>query len=335
MKKGLRILGSVALVTLVAWRLDWARLGAAFAGLRPWPWLLALGLFVLAQVLSSVRWRLLAVTLGFGGSIGRYCTYYLLGMFFNLILPTSVGGDVVRAWYLANQAEAPGRNPSSSAAISVFADRFSGLILLIGVGCLALLFCPVPLPGWVVTSVILVGAAGLGGLAALPLVRPLLTRAPWLGPRALHLADMADACLAYARQPRLLILTTLLSVAVQVINIAMVALVGSALGIEVAPLVYGVVVPLVTLVTLLPVSINGLGLREAAYPLLLAPVGVASTDAVALSLLSFALTASVSLAGAVVLALGVPREGAAVEQVLPPASTLHPPISSSRGVARS
>jgi hypothetical protein len=83
--------------------------------------------------------------------------------------------------------------------------------------------------------------------------------------------------------------------------------VGRALGIELAPQVYGVVVPLVTLLTLLPVSINGVGLRESAFPLLLAPVGVAAADAVALSLLSFAVVSIASLAGAVVFAVGVRR----------------------------
>ncbi len=340
MKKWLRLLGSSALVAVVAWRLDWEQLGQAFAGLRLLPWLLALGLYVLAQLLSSVRWQLLAQAAGFGGSTRRYCAYYFLGMFFNLVLPTSVGGDVVRAWYLGDQKEVPLRNRRSAAALSVFVDRLSGLVVLIGVACLSLVCCPVPLPGWIVATVTLVGVAGLAGLLALPFVRPLLAAwAPWLGPRAVLLANLADGCLAYARQPRLLLLTTLLSVGVQVLNVAVVALVGSALGLELAPQVYGVVVPLVTLLTLLPVSINGVGLRESAYPLLLAPVGVAAADAVALSLLSFAVTGTAGLAGVIVLAVGVrsPRGAWSGERggeipvcgLLPPPSTLHAARSTS------
>ncbi len=48
---------------------------------------------------------MLSGVLGFGGSLARYLAYYFIGMLFNLFLPTSVGGDVVRAWYLRR----PGR----------------------------------------------------------------------------------------------------------------------------------------------------------------------------------------------------------------------------------
>ena len=104
-KKYLRIAGCLALAGFVAWRLDWGRFGAAFARLDLTLWLLGVGRLRRAQVVSSVRWRLLARALGFDGSTLRYVGYYFVGMFFNLALPTSVGGDVVRAWYLANCEE--------------------------------------------------------------------------------------------------------------------------------------------------------------------------------------------------------------------------------------
>ena len=48
------------------------------------------------QVLSGLRWQLLARPLGFRGSIWRFTAFYFIGMYFNLLLPTSVGGDVIR-----------------------------------------------------------------------------------------------------------------------------------------------------------------------------------------------------------------------------------------------
>ena len=84
---------------------------------------------------------------------------------------------------------------------------------------------------------------------------------------------------------------------VQVANVVLVWLVGEALGLPVPPLYYGVFVPLVSLLTLLPVSVNGMGLREAGTVLLLAPLGVGRAEAVALSLLTFAVLTAASLAG--------------------------------------
>src|SRR5947209_8083614 len=98
--KKLRLVVSVALLGCLAWRTDWARVGHAFAQMRPGLWLAAVGLYLATQVVSGLRWRLLAEPLGFEQSLARFTGLYFVGMFFNLVLPTSVGGDVVRAWYL-------------------------------------------------------------------------------------------------------------------------------------------------------------------------------------------------------------------------------------------
>src|SRR4051812_34747016 len=92
--KRLRLVVSGTLLAWVAWRTDWAQVGSAFAHLHPGPWLLAVGLYVLCQFISSLRWRLLAQPLGFAQPLRQFTGYYFIGMYFNLLLPTSVGGDV-------------------------------------------------------------------------------------------------------------------------------------------------------------------------------------------------------------------------------------------------
>src|SRR5205085_2875120 len=119
-----RLLGSLTLLAVLAWRLDWGRLASAFARLDVGLWLAALLVYLLTQFVSAVRWQALARLVGFDGGWGRYLAYYYVGMLFNLVLPTSVGGDVVRAWYLARQ---PGAGPAAgrrtAALLSVLADR--------------------------------------------------------------------------------------------------------------------------------------------------------------------------------------------------------------------
>ena len=91
-----------------------------------------------------------------------------------------------------------------------------------------------------------------------------------------------DRLLDFARQaqsalvpgPRLFLVTTLLSVVVQAANVIVLWLVGLALGLDVPASYYWVLVPLVTLLTLVPVSLNGMGVREWGTVLLLAPLGV-------------------------------------------------------------
>src|SRR5205823_13782081 len=101
-------------------------------------WLAALALLALAQVVSAFRWQLLARPLGFRRSLGQYTGFYFVGMYFNLLLPTSVGGDVVRAWYLDGKS---GRK--LAAFLSVLVDRFSRLLILLFLACVAAAVCPV------------------------------------------------------------------------------------------------------------------------------------------------------------------------------------------------
>jgi uncharacterized membrane protein YbhN (UPF0104 family) len=297
-KKYLRIAGSLVLLAVLAWRIDWGQLGAALARLDLRAWLAAVALYVFAQGVSALRWQWLARALGLAGTWGQFLTWYFVGMFFNLVLPTSVGGDVVRAWYLSRQTgHAPHpavRDPHWAALLSVVGERANGLAVLILIGCAAVAFTPRPLPAWISASVGLAGAAcvaGLGVLALLPRLRGPLAAFP----RFRHLVDGA---LVYLDRPYLLAGVTALSLVIQLASVALVGLVGLALGLPVPWSYYAVLVPLVNLLTLLPVSVNGMGLREAGMVVLLAPLGVAPAEAVALSLGTFAAMGSASLLGA-------------------------------------
>lgn len=312
MKKYWRMLGSLVLVGLLVWRIDWRQVASAFAKLDVRYWLLALGLYLLTQGVSALRWQMLGRTLGLGGRWSAYLGHYFVGMFFNLVLPTSVGGDVVRAWYLG---QSPHPNPSpqreeaqvvrrpgrrTAAFLSVLADRVNGFAVLILVACAATLYCPTPLPGWIVAIVAGMGAACLLGLALLPLL-PWLRNVLSVHPRLTLLLDGATLCL---RDRRGMVAVTLLSLVVQLANVVLAWVIGEGLGLPVSPLYYGVLIPLVSLLTLLPISVNGMGLREGGMVLLLAPLQINSASAITLSLLLFAVYTATSLMGGVVYLLG-------------------------------
>jgi uncharacterized membrane protein YbhN (UPF0104 family) len=291
-KKPWRVLGSAALLGVLAWRLDWRQLGEAFAGFDLRFGGLALAVYVAAQLVSSLRWRLLAAPLGFSQPWRRYVALYFVGMFFNLVLPTSVGGDVVRAWYLGGSA--PGKRRLGPALLSVLAERGSGVAVLAGLACAAAPFVPLRLPGWMVGALWALAAGLVLGLASLPLL-PLAGGLPLVGRRLLPAAAVVRT---YARRPGLLTVVTLLSLLVQVGSVAQVWLVSVGLGLEVAPGYLAVAVPLLTLLTLVPISVNGMGLREVGLVVLLAPAGVTPAQAVTVSLLQFGVCVTASLGGA-------------------------------------
>jgi uncharacterized membrane protein YbhN (UPF0104 family) len=288
----LRYLVGVGILGWLVWRTDWSRLGQAFAQLRLVLWLEAVGLCVVMQVLSGFRWQLLAQPLGFQGSLRRFAGFYFIGMYFNLVLPTSVGGDVVRACYLDGRT---GRRVA--AFLTVLVDRVSGLLILLLVACVAVGVCPIPLVPWVEQSV-----WGMAGAAAAGcLVLPLLAR--WTVRFDLS-RRLMQGVRFYFQHPRLLLGTTGLSVVVQAANVLLVWLIGQAIGAPVPAIYYWIFVPMVSLLTLLPVSINGMGIREGCTVLFLAPLGVSEGTALCLALLWFSVLTVVSLSGGGVYLLG-------------------------------
>lgn len=259
-----------------------------------------MALYAVVQGISSARWMWLARPLGFEQSWGRFISYYYIGMFFNLVLPTSVGGDVVRAWYLDGRS---GRR--LAAFLSVLVDRASGLFILVVLAGLGVAVCPIPLPGWVPWLIAALTAAGaVGGLVLLAAcgpgerVRGLAAQAGWRGRLGRLIQAVFSLRDLYLPRPGLLAGTTLLSVVVQAANILLVVLVARALGLEVPATYFCVIIPVITLLTLIPVSLNGMGVREGATVLLLAPLGVSTAEAVSLAFLWFLAFSLTSLAGA-------------------------------------
>jgi glycosyltransferase 2 family protein len=287
-----RITVSAVLLGAIAWHTDWEQVRRSFAGLRYELWLGALALLGVCQVASARRWQVLAHELRFERSVPQLLAYYLIGMYFNLLLPTSVGGDVMRAWYLDG-----GARRKLAALAAVLLDRLNGLLVLIAMACLAVALSPLALPAWIVWSVWGIAAAAAVGLASLPVLQrlDLLPQS-----RREQLRTMVQAL----RAPRALVEATLWSVLVQVLNVVLVWLIGQALGTDVPLPYYFVFVPMVSLLTLLPVSINGLGVREGGVVLFLAPLGVAPAIAAAMAFLWFAVFAAAGLVGGAVYLCG-------------------------------
>src|SRR5262245_26647240 len=142
----------------------WRQFGEAFSALDLRLWALALVAFVLAQLISSLRWQMLAAPLGFAAPYRRYASLYFVGMFFNLVLPTSVGGDVVRAWYLGVDGK------RVAAFCTVLAERASGLIVLMILACVASVFLPTSPPRWMLLVLASIAAGLVVGLPALVVV---------------------------------------------------------------------------------------------------------------------------------------------------------------------
>jgi uncharacterized protein (TIRG00374 family) len=101
--------------------------------------------YLFTQGISAARWTTLARPLGIKTPFTAMLRYYLIGMFFNLFAPGTVGGDVTRVYYLVKDEDARAKGhavTTVNAAMSVLMDRAIGMIVLVWLGALGLWFSP-------------------------------------------------------------------------------------------------------------------------------------------------------------------------------------------------
>jgi uncharacterized membrane protein YbhN (UPF0104 family) len=280
------------LLIVIAWRIDWSVVGGKFANLNVGLWLAAVGVLIFAHLASARRWQLFAQELRFERSLVQYSAYYFIGMWFNLSLPTSVGGDVVRVWYLDNQS---GRKLAAFA--SVFLERINGLLVLIAVAFVGILIAPMELPLAIRASVWAVTGGAVLGVASLPIAQ----RWRWL---PLHRREQLHAVVELAKAPRVVASATLMSILVQVSGVVSLWFIGLALDVDIPITYYCILGPMVSLLTLLPISVNGMGVRELGTVAFLAPLNVYADPARTLAVRWFAVSVAVSLMGGLVYLFG-------------------------------
>jgi uncharacterized protein (TIRG00374 family) len=305
-----RLAVTAGLLAVVTWRLDLGAVARRASGLDA-RWTAGAALAVVAAVaISAWKWGLVLAWRGRPLPYRRLFRHYLVGLFFNNVLPTTVGGDAVRAWEAARDT---GDVPE--AVGSVITER---LVAGAALGVTALLGLPFVdatprLLGLVVSFL----AIDLALVAAFLAPRVAEAVATSVLPRRLAGARGAVSATVAAvresvRAPGLLTRLLVLSVAFQVLVAAVNACLFAAMGVPVSLGRCVVYTPMIFTITMLPVSLSGLGVREAAYAWFFGQAGVAPADAVAASLLFFVVVGLASLPGAPIFALGRRRRFSAV-----------------------
>jgi glycosyltransferase 2 family protein len=257
---------------------------------------LALAVYLVAQGMSAVRWATLARPIGIKTPFTEMFRYYLIGMFFNLFAPSTVGGDVTRVYYLVRdeEAHAEGRAVTTvHAAMSVLMDRGIGMLVLVWLGAAGLLLFPdYPVPVPARTATLWLALAMLVGVLSMPLLRRLL-------PEDGHqlVVKLRLALRSYRTHWQALGAASLLSLLVHLIQAWMHVAMGRALDLDLPFSFCIIVYPLVGTFAAIPISVNGLGLREGGYVFLLAVLGIGTEKSVAFGILLFLIVVLDSLIG--------------------------------------
>lgn len=292
----LKIAVSSGLLTWFFARTDWNQLGRSFSDVPNWLWPLLLILYLVSQCISTTRWYLLSRVLGFRGKWINYLNYYFSGMFFNLFLPTSIGGDFLKIFLISR---GKGTAQKLLASYSVFADRLLGMFALLIIGACTVIVHPGLLPGYLETILKLSGAITLLVLTGAPLLENITSTLPYE-----IIKKAVNALLAFWKHPSVLILCLFFSLIIQLLCIIICFIAGISMGIDVPAALYFAAFPMVAIFTMLPVSLNGIGVREGGFIYFMGLYGVSETKAIGLSLAFFAIQVAASLIGGVVYSTG-------------------------------
>lgn len=272
----------------------------------------ALAATLLATGLATLRWHRVLAALDIRSRLSSLFPHYLAGLFVSNFLPTTIGGDVLRASRLS---ASNGEPPQSFA--SVVLERLSGWVVLpvISLVTLAinpgLLRPPLERASHLVVLISLVTLAALGivllGASSPGIGRRLEAQAGWLRfVRAIHLG-----LTRFRRRPGAAVEVLIVGFAYQLVMVLAAFLAAKALGLAVSWTAVLAFMPAVAIVQVLPApTIGGLGVREGAFVLFLHPLGVSADQAITLGLLVYGINLGASLLGAPAFAAGSRPAGA-------------------------
>lgn len=263
-------------------------------------WYLSLALIVslLSVFLGAHRWQLLASAVGLKKPLLKLVQYCYVGLFFNLFLPSTVGGDFSRCYFISK-----GTGRYGSALSSVLADRAVGISVLFLMASFGIIFGPGGngLP-WQLKWPIFAGTLLVFGIMPfLPqLLQRVLGKHNWLS-RQLNESSAS----IYWKDKNLIFLCFIWSVLFQLIMIGCHIAVGLSLGLTNIPFwYYFVFYPSVAVLGFITPSFNGIGIREWAYTYFLMLVGVDRAHALTFAIMWLGLTTASSLLGGLVYLAG-------------------------------
>jgi hypothetical protein len=284
-----KLLLSVVLLAILFSRRDLGEIwGTIMQSHLGWLALALIGLEI-SQVISAVRWWLLARPLGFEEPFRRYLAYYFSGMYLNLFAPSTVAGDIARVLFLAR-----GRNKRALALTSVIADRGLGFVALAWVGALAV----VCLPGYPVPHVLRLAAWLVPPLTVAAWLWGPLLAVRVLSPRNRWRILVESELTPYRTDHRLMVGSFVIAVVFHLVQIGTQVLIAWSLDIDIPWSYFLIFVPVVNIAGMLPITMNGVGIRESGYWYFLSRIGTGGEAAIALGLVASAITLVSGLTGA-------------------------------------
>jgi uncharacterized protein (TIRG00374 family) len=295
---------SLGLIAVVFWKLDFATIWQKTRQLSATLIVSVVLMFAVQTFVAAWRWWVILRHHGVDIRLPATFRICLIGAFFNQLLPSSIGGDVARAWYVYRYGCS-----KRAAVITVLSDRIYGMAMLV---CLALVFFPVLVYFSVgADALIVVGIFTVAASSAL-IAAFWLDRLPgwtqrWAFTR--HLGSLSEATRAVAADRQAIVPLIGLSLLIHAITILAIVALLAAVVPQANLLLCAALVPVIMLMAMVPVSIAGWGVRESIMIYGFGLAGVPPEAALIASILVGLSLAAVGLLGGLTWLVQTNRDG--------------------------
>ncbi len=241
-------------------------------------------LYILSQVISSLRWSLVIRSLNERMHVLELLRAYFLGMYANLFLPSIIGGDAVKAYIVSRKI---GLRKSIS---SIFLERYNGLLALLAISCISVLLFGNFFNGKIIMAVVFVNIFSVVSIYSLRFS---------IFQRYEKLRNFYKDIAAFHKS-RFFLQVSFFSFIVQALVITIYILAGNMLGIKISPIYYLVFIPIINLISFLPISFNGIGVREFSFVYFFAFAKLSKLQALSLSISVFFVVVFCSIIGGII-----------------------------------
>jgi len=292
---------SIAIICILLWRIDLKQLFLAFLQAKASLWVAAFLLMVIEQALMAVAWNVLLQARGHRIPFVQMFYIFLMGNFFGFMIPSSAGADAVKGYAVFKKIK-----DGVETVSSLILFRVMGIGVLLTIATISVLVFSNLFAGdkilFIVLALMFLFLLFLF-LLYFPVIRELLKKSlDWkyirkIGDIALRLYN---SIIDYKNYRPALGKVLIISLGIQASRILAIYMLGLSIGITLSLKYYLILVPIVAVVTLIPITIAGLGVREGAFMYLFSQVGFSRTAGVTLSLLTFFILALISLAGGII-----------------------------------
>ena len=291
---------SLALLIFLFSRIDFKQTISYIRTVEPMYFICAVLLFIFVMFLGIARWSVLLKMFKKDLSFWRIFVSHCGGLFFNVFLPSTIGGDIARTVDLSLHTK-----DNSSIFATVFLDRLCGFLALVLIALSGFFYGY--FYGFTRDLRLLIFIMILAAIVAFVFLLifskkmfNIVNKITKFKALRNYFTKFHNCCYSFRFQKIVLMRTILLSLLIQGLFSVVVYFIGMSLGIKLNVIYYLILIPIVNSISFLPISLGGLGLRDNVAVVLFSTLGVASDKVVAMTLLIFAFIFSIGIIGGII-----------------------------------